>query len=175
MAEHLAVGGRCTTIAHRQDRNVSSRRLWDQLVGNTCGQWLIYQRAQILSSFETLNTLFGVISSLTLDEIHHFTADTAITLVEKREIVGITVSIWNAIWSVSAGSVHQRRNDQFCESRCRHRNRDSRGHQHAFDVHIFSSVRFFIDVVILHTPTTRMAVLHHEIFSGGTAIISFSP
>ena len=175
MAKYLAVCGRGTTIAHRQNRNISSRRLRDKLVGDACGQWLIYQRAQILGSFETLNTFFGVIGSLTLDKIHHFAANTAITLIEKREIVGITVSIWNAVWSVSAGSVHQRRNNQLCKGRCRYRNRDSRGHKHAFDVHIFSSVRFFIDVVILHTPTTRMAVLHHEIFSGGTAIISFSP
>ena len=107
VAEHLAVCGGCTSITHRQDRNICRCRLRDQLVCDTGRQGLIDKRAKIFCRFETFNTLFSVVGCLALDQIDHFAANTAITLVQQSKIVGIAIGIRDAVWTIGTRPVNK--------------------------------------------------------------------
>ena len=102
MAKHFAVRSRRTTITHGVHRDAVSCGFRDQLVRDTCGEWLIHEAAFGLCGLVAFNTLFGVIACLAFQNARHHAADTAITLVEHVEVIRITVSKRNTarrIWA----------------------------------------------------------------------------
>ena len=114
VAKDRPVFGRCAAIAHRVDRNAVCRRFRDQLVGDASRQRLIDQRAFALGAFIAFHTFFGVIAGFAFDHPDRFSTDAAVTFVQQRKIIRITVGKRNAIRRIGARAIAERREYKLC-------------------------------------------------------------